>query len=158
MTEDKEQNIEKFDQGTGNFSLCQSDSPLVDNLSSLLKEEEKVPTLRPNTNITANNISTQSNDTSVSLSQFVDKSENEVSPPATYERIKSYFCSDTVFNLSKNEIEIKVLEKGLGFAPTPHITNEEDLRKDFGEFSGKVRCRWYFRDEPSPDFSEVPAF
>ena len=43
LFEDNEENIEKIDQGTGNLSLSQSDSPLVDILSSLLKDEEKVP-------------------------------------------------------------------------------------------------------------------
>ena len=41
LFEDKEENIEKFDQDIGNLSLSQSDSPLVDNLSSLLKDEKK---------------------------------------------------------------------------------------------------------------------
>ena len=110
---------------------------------------------------TANNISTEGNDTSVSFIQLIDESGNEVSPLSTSKRINGYFCSDNVFNLSKkvlNEIEIKVLEKGLGFVPTPNIINEEDLRRDFGEFSRKMRCKWYFRDELSPNFSEVPAF
>ena len=40
-----------------------------------------------------------------------------------------------------NEIEIKVLEKGLGFVPIPNIINEKDLRRDFGEFSRKMRCK-----------------
>ena len=57
-----------------------------------------------------------------------------------------------------DEIEIKVLEKGLGFVPTPNIINEEDLRRDFGEFSRKMRYKWYFRDEASPDFSEISTF
>ena len=51
----------------------------------------------------------------VSLSQFVDESENEDSPP-----VNSYFCSDNAFNLRKkvlNEIEIKVLQKGSDFVP-----------------------------------------
>ena len=56
-----------------------------------------------------------------------------------------------------NEIEIKILEKGLGFVLTPNIINEEDLRRDFGEFSRKMRCKWYFRDEPSPNFRGVLA-
>ena len=92
LFEDKEENMEKIDQGIGNLSLSQIDSPLVDILSSLLKYEEKVLILRPNINITntstANNICTQGNDTSVSLSQLVDESENEVSPPVTFKRIK----------------------------------------------------------------------
>ena len=43
LFEDKEENIEKSDQDIGNLSLSQSDSPLVDNLSSLLKDEKKFP-------------------------------------------------------------------------------------------------------------------
>ena len=99
-----------------------------------MKDEEKVPILRPNINITntstPNNICTQGNDTSVSLSQLVDESKNEVvSSPVTSKRLKGYFCSDNVFNISKivlNEIEIKVLEKGFGFVPILNIINEEE--------------------------------
>ena len=43
----REENIEKIDQDGGNLSLFQSDSPLVDILSSLLKDEEKFSILRP---------------------------------------------------------------------------------------------------------------
>ena len=58
-------------------------------------------------------------------------------------RLKGYFCSDTVFNLSGrvlSESEIKVLEKGL----------------DFGV--RRMRIKWHFRNEISEDFSKVPAF
>ena len=82
-------------------------------------------------------------------------------PPASSERIKGYFCSDTVFNLSNkvlSQMEISVLQKGLGFVPTPNMINESDLRRDFNEFSRKMRCKWYFRDEPFEEFSEIPAF
>ena len=64
-------------QGTGNLSLSQSDSSLVDILSSLLKDKKKVPILTPNIRIsntgTADNICSQGNDTSVSLSQLVNE-------------------------------------------------------------------------------------
>ena len=46
MFRDREENIEKIDQDGGNLSLFQSDSPLVDILSSLLKDEEKFSILR----------------------------------------------------------------------------------------------------------------
>ena len=73
-------------------------------------------------------------------------------------RLKGYFCSDVVFNLSHKvltDLEISVLGKGLGFSPTPTFINEVDLRRDF---SGKMRCKWFFRNEPTEDFSEIPAF
>ena len=46
-------------------------------------------------------------------------------------RLNGYFCSDTVFNLSGrflSESEIKVLEKGLDFAPFQRKVNEPELR------------------------------
>ena len=62
-------------------------------------------------------------------------------------RLKGFFCSKTVFNLTKKiltEAEIKVLEKGLDFAPIQKILNEPELRKDFEEFSLRMRCKWNF--------------
>ena len=50
------------------------------------------------------------------------------------------------------------MKKGLAFVPTPNIINEENRRRDFGEFSRKMRCKSFFRDEPSPNFSDVPVF
>ena len=53
------------------------------------------------------------------------------------DRISGYFCSGTVFNLSEKvltDIEIKVLEKGLDYAPMQNKINEPELRKDLEEF------------------------
>ena len=50
------------------------------------------------------------------------------------------------------------MKKGLGFVLTPNMINEADLRRYFNEFSKKMRCKWYFRDEPSKDFSKILAF
>ena len=77
------------------------------------------------------------------------------------ERLEGHFCSDTVFNLSNrvlSENEIKILEKGVDFAPIQQKTNEPELRKDFEEFYRCVRTKWNFRIEPSQDFGVVPAF
>ena len=63
---------------------------------------------------------------------------------------KGSFSSDSVFNLSKkvlSETETEVLEKGLGFSPTPSFINEADLQRDFDDFARKMRCKWYFRNE-----------
>ena len=76
-------------------------------------------------------------------------------------RLKGYFCSDTVFNLSGrvlSESEIKVLEKGLDFAPFQMKVNEPEFRRDFQEFCRHMRIKWHFRNEISEDFNEVPAF
>ena len=77
------------------------------------------------------------------------------------DRISEYFCSDTVFNLSKKaltDIEIKVLEKGLDYAPIQNKINEPELRKDFEDFCRRMRLKWNFRNEPTPSFSEKPVF
>ena len=39
------------------------------------------------------------------------------------------------------ETEMKVLERNLGFVPTPNLINETDFRRDFEDFSRKIRCR-----------------
>ena len=65
--------------------------------------------------------------------------------PGKSQRLKSYFCTDTVFDLSLKvltETEIKVLERSLGFIPTPYLINETDLQRDFEDFSRKMRCKY----------------
>ena len=99
---------------------------------------------------TAGNASTHGNSTSCSKTE-------QIAPPANSEKIKDYFCSNTVFNLINkvlSQTEINVLEKGTyTFAPMPNMINEAD----FNDFSRKMRCKWYFRDETSNDFSEILA-
>ena len=59
-------------------------------------------------------------------------------------RISGYFCSDTVFNLNQrvlSEDEIKVLEKGLDFAPIHNKVNEPELKKDFYELCLRMRIK-----------------
>ena len=76
-------------------------------------------------------------------------------------RLSGYFCSDTVFNLSKrvlSETEIRILEKGLDYAPMQRKINEPELKSDFEEFCRRMRIKWHFRNEPSENFSEIPPF
>ena len=76
-------------------------------------------------------------------------------------RLKGYFCSESVFNLSKKvltEAEIKVLEKGLEYAPIQNKVNEPELRSDIEEFCRSMRFKWYFRNDPTRDFSEKLSF
>ena len=75
--------------------------------------------------------------------------------------LKRYFCSDTIFNLSHrvlSDAEIKILEKGLDFAPIQRKINDSELRKDFGEFFCRMRIKSHFRNESTSDFSNIPAF
>ena len=70
-------------------------------------------------------------------------------------------CPDTVSNLSRRvltEIEIKILEKGLDYAPIQNKINEPELEHDFEEFCRKMRLKWHFRNETTPGFSTTPAF
>ena len=57
-------------------------------------------------------------------------------------RLKGHFCSDTIFNLSHkvlSDAEIKVLEKGLDFAPIQRKIDEPELRDDFQELCRRMR-------------------
>ena len=76
-------------------------------------------------------------------------------------RLEGYFCSNTVFNLSRKvltDTEIRILEKGLDFPPIQNKINKPKLRTDFEEFWRRMRTKWHFRNEPTPEFSETPVF
>ena len=100
-----------------NVSLWQQDTSLVDILASLLQGKNTVLALRTSViTSTAGNVSTHGNCTSCFKTE-----QNHA--PASSERIKSYFFSDTVFTLSSkvlSQTETSALEKGLGFVPTPN--------------------------------------
>ena len=87
---------------------------------------------------------------------------NNIRYNCVYEpRIDGHFCSDAVFNLSRRiltEAEIKVLGKGLNFAPIQNKINKLELRTYFKEFCRRMRTKWYFKNEPTKEFSNIPAF
>ena len=75
--------------------------------------------------------------------------------------IHGYFCSDTVFNLSKkvlNETEIKALEKGFDFAPIQNKINEPESRNIFEKFCRRMKIKWHVSNDITPKFSEIPTF
>ena len=77
------------------------------------------------------------------------------------DRTSGYFYSDTVFNLSKSvlsNIEIKILEKGLDYSPIQNKINKLELRRDFEDFAGRRRLKWYFINKSSSSFSEDTSF
>ena len=95
------------------------------------------------------------------MQSFQTKKTPKKAAKVINERLEGYFCSKSVFKLRKKvlrETEIHVLEKGLGFAPTPTRINKTDLRADFNEFARKMRCKWFFRNDPTENVSEAPAF
>ena len=76
-------------------------------------------------------------------------------------RLTGYFCSNTVFNLSRkvySDTEIKILGKDLDYAPIQNKVNEPKLRQHFDEFCRKMPLIWYFQNEAAEDFSETPSF
>ena len=112
---------------------------------------------------TAENINTSVNDSSLHildsgdeelvniLQSFAEKAPKKA-PKVINERLEGYFCSKSMFNLSKKvltETEISVLGEGLGLAPTPTKINETDLTADFNKFARKMRCKWLFRNKPT---------
>ena len=108
---------------------------------------------------------TDQNETAVFNDSSTSEKNSEAKGSFTEDgRLKGFFCSKTVFNLSKKiliEAEIKVLEKGLDFAPIQKTLNEPELRKmnrNFDEFSRRMTCKWNFQNEPINNFSEIPAF
>ena len=59
-------------------------------------------------------------------------------------RLSGYFCSDTIFNLSRKVLtdsKIIVLENSLDYAPIQSKINEPELRNDFEEFCRRIRLR-----------------
>ena len=95
------------------------------------------------------------------LQNRTEVSGNNITENTSSNRLKGHFCSDTIFNLSHrvlSDAEIKILEKGLDFAPIQRKINVPELKKDFEEFCHRMRIKWHFRNEPTSDFSNIPAF
>ena len=58
--------------------------------------------------------------------------------------LQGSFCSKMVVNLSQrvlSEVEIQVSDEQLDFAPIQKSINEPDQRKDFEDFSRRMRIR-----------------
>ena len=54
-------------------------------------------------------------------------------------------------NIRNNRIIILLLLSKQNFV-------EPELRRDFEDFARRMRLKWYFRNEPTPSFSERPSF
>ena len=72
------------------------------------------------------------------------------------EQQQSLILHPKILNLSSTkltEIQIKVLNKGLKFTPTPR-ENSYELKADIETFTRKLRLIEYFHDKGSPDDEE----
>ena len=72
-------------------------------------------------------------------------------------------CKNNLINLNLSkkiltDIEIKVLDKVLDYAPIQNKINEPKLRKDFEQFCRRMRLKRHFRNELTPYFKETPVF
>ena len=65
-------------------------------------------------------------------------------------RLKGYFVSDNVFNLSHRKLskaEVSLLCKGLKFSPTPNTIDKSILKEDLEKFGRKLRLMWHYRND-----------
>ena len=95
--------LDTQDQGQelSKIKLSQNDSSSVEIHRNLLNDENSVNVVAPSSSIsTTDLVSTQRNCTSCS-EKSSEVLENEVQSPVISKILKGYFCSDTVFNLSK---------------------------------------------------------
>ena len=152
-----------------NNILQDSDLYLLDMISSLHKVESSSDIMSPPSMSasTAGLINTLRNiamvgSTQTSIGRSSDDSlETTIEPSSINGRLKGYYCSGVVFNLSNkvlSDTEINVLGKGLGFTSAPSFINESDLKRDFEDFARKMRCKWYFRNDITENFSQLPVF
>ena len=77
--------------------------------------------------------STQDRELASILEDLENIDNNREANATEKNRLSGYFCSDTIFNLTRNVLtdsEIKVLEKGLEYAPIQSKINEPELRND----------------------------
>ena len=83
-----------------------------------------------------------------SLLETLEKERGSASASSKFVdgRIKGTFVSDYIFNLSQKGLlpsEIKVLEKGLGFFPTPSSINEVVHAKTYPILAGKCNVNGF---------------
>ena len=79
----------------------------------------------------------------------------------TSNRLVGKFVSSSAVNLSRRNItsaEIELLEKGLRFVPTLEKIDKWQSKKDLEKLRRDIRLKIHYLDEPSPAFSETPAF
>ena len=138
--------------------MSANDEDLVKILLNLGETEINITDINENSNDMSG---TELGGSSTSTSITTDEPSINRTTLTDERRISEVFCSKTVFNLSHKiltETEIRVLEKGLDFAPVQRTLNGPELHKDFEEFCSRMRCKWHFCNELSEMFSKIPVF
>ena len=75
--------------------------------------------------------------------------------------MKGKFVSSSIINLSRRitrSAEIELLEKGLSFVPTVEKKLINQVKKDLEKLGWDICLKMHYLDEPTPAFSETPAF
>ena len=65
-------------------------------------------------------------------------------------RLKGYFLSENVFNLSHRQLskaEVTLLSKGLKLCPTPITIDKSILKEDLKKFGRKLKLKWHYRND-----------
>ena len=65
-------------------------------------------------------------------------------------RLKGYFVSDNVFNLTHRKLskaEVFLLSKALKFCPTPNTIDKSILKEDLEKFGRKLRIKWHYHND-----------
>ena len=151
------------------MTVNESDMSLLQILQSLQNEDDcvSVATTPPRTVLSTAGVKNTSSEAISENKVENDRVVTKVSPSVPLGRVendgrlKDYFCSEVVFNLSHrvlSYLEIEVLGEGLGFSLTSSFINEADPKRDFVDFSRKMRCKWHFRNDITENFSETSVF
>ena len=122
--------------------LSADDEDLVNILANLGETEINISHINENSSDMSNTDLGESSSTSTSITS--DAPSINRATLTDERRISGVFCSKTAFNLGHKiltETEIKVLDKGLDFAPVQRTLNEPELRKAFEEFYRRMRCK-----------------
>ena len=86
--------------------------------------------------------------------------ENNAETPNN-KRMEGKFVSQNVFNSSDRvltENEIKILDKGLSFVPTPEKLDRLQIKNDLEKLGRDIKMTMLYQNDLSPSFSEKPAF
>ena len=94
---------------------------------------------------------------------YTDKTSKPINceTDKTSNRLVGKFVSSSVVNLSRRNatsIEIELLEKGLSFVPPLEKIVKWQVKKDLEKLGWGICPEMRYLDEPTPTFSETPAF